>query len=216
VSALGLALVTGRALLVDSAALHHVLLPPRGLAWHYSRLVGSDAVGPGLLSGDVDRLLDGAGYADLSSQNPAGLADVLCSRLDSRCRSDTAAGPCGDAALRAQFLYVRTDLHLLPALLHNPHAGPRLRRLLGLGPDGEGAFGLLARFAVRPRPHVARAVRDAFRRLAPAGPAAVLTVGMQVRRSAAVRQSPGRGPRTVGRDGGGGGRRSARKMNTRR
>ncbi len=196
-SALGLGLATGRALLVDSAALHHVLLPPRGLAWHYARLVGSDAGGPGLLSGDVDRLLDGAGFADLSSQNPAGLSDVLCARLDTLCRPATAAGPCGDAGLGAQFLYVRTDQHLLPALLHNPHAGPRLRRLLGLGADGEGAFGALARFAVRPRPHVARAVRDAFRRLAPGGPATVLTIGMQVRtQRGRWRRSTRRGPRT--------------------
>ena len=52
-SALALALATGRMLLVDSALLHHLLLPPRGLAWHYSRLVGSDAGGPGLLRGDA-------------------------------------------------------------------------------------------------------------------------------------------------------------------
>ena len=188
-------------LLVDSALLHHLLLPPRGLAWHYSRLVGSDAAGPGLLEGDVDGLLFSAGYADLSSQNPSALADLLCADLSRACRSPAGAprraAPCADAALRERFLYVRTDQYLVPALLRNRFAGPALRRMLGTSPDGEGAFGLLGRYVIRPKRSVSTQVHTAYTRLVAAGGGAAgggaaevirstLTVGMQVRGGPAV------------------------------
>lgn len=197
-------------LLVDSALLHHLLLPPPGLAWHYSRLVGSDAGGPGLLEGDVDALLASAGYLDMSAQNPAALSDLLCADLAPGCRSGPGrAMPCGDAALRERFLYVTTDQYLLPALLRNRASGPLLSRMLGLGPGFEGAFGVLGRYVIRPKRSIAAEVRASYARLVAAAAAAaadedadededdaaaggggdtaaeprrVVTVGMQVRR----------------------------------
>lgn len=207
VSALALALVTGRVLLVDSALLHHLLLPPPGLAWHYSLLVGSDAGGPGLLRGDVDVLLSSAAYVDMSAQNPTALSDLLCADLAPDC-ADLAPGrvaPCADAALRERFLYVTTDQYLVPALLRSRASGPLLSRLLGLVPGGEGSFGLLGRYVIRPKRSIVAEVRASYARLAAAAAATaaddsggddgaaatgggaeaaarrVLTVGMQVR-----------------------------------